>query len=872
MVNSRKRLLLLVVLVALTFVGVPAWAAPAPEKQPAAAAVNPIALRRAIEDLSATFGDRYPSGQAYLARLANLEKTKDANALAELKREALLANPLVGGRPILFVVRRQYNNHHGTEATMCQTGEVNTQFFLPGGAMKTLDPATGKVTTLIELPSGIARDPEVGFDGKRIVFSMRRDIRDDYHLYEINSDGSGLEQLTFGSRISDIQPVYMPDGQIVFSSTREPKYIPCQRHLMANLFTMNADGSNVRQLGHNTQFEGRASLMPDGRILYTRWEYVDKHYASAYGLWTMNPDGTNQALYYGGYAWQPGPVVDARIVPGTHKCVAVFSAVHELAWGAMVVFDPFRGLDGTEPIDRSWPADITPWMRDWNTVDRVGNRFDSFRGVRVKYEDPYPLSDKYFLCSRLSGAAMGIFLVDTFGNELLLHAEGPGCFDPMPIAPRERPPVVPSRIDLAKDYGTFYVQDVYQGEFMDRVERGTVKSIRIVEAPAKLTFPAWNIGDWTPSLNVDGHHPVAVNWSHYNTKRILGRVPVESDGSAYFKVPADRFVYFQLLDEHGLMVHSMRSGTSLQPGEEAGCTGCHQKQQTSPVLSAPKATIALARAPSEIEPWYGPARDFSFTAEVQPVLDRHCVRCHDDGEKAAEPNLSGDLGPAFNVAYTSLLSRSPAVWMAAEPGGKKPLVSAVGAGPIKVIAPYSWGAHRSRLIDLLREGHEDVKLDKESFDRIATWIDLNTPYYPTYATYYGANTFGRCPLSHKQLSRLGQLVAASPGGAKYQWSRVNSYDVGQLSRLIMTVGSPINFTRPEQSLCLSGFADKTDPQYVEALSIIRSGAELLEEHPRADMPHFVPCEADQRRLDYHRERVDIEARTRRAMVAGEKAP
>ena len=210
----------------------------------------------------------------------------------------------------------------------------------------------------LDVPKGIARDLEVHFDGKKVLFSMRRDIADDYHLYEMSivplgAGGGAAKQLTFAKRVSDIQPVYMPDGKIVFSSTRDPKYIPCQRHLMANLFTMNGDGTNIRQIGYNTQFEGRASLMPDGRILYTRWEYVDKHFASAYGLWTANPDGTNHALYYGGYGWQPGPVVDARIVPGSRRFVAVFGAVHGTVPQTRQLIDRqrlqvARGLDAGE--------------------------------------------------------------------------------------------------------------------------------------------------------------------------------------------------------------------------------------------------------------------------------------------------------------------------------------------------------------------------------------------------------------------------------------------------------------------------------------------------------------------------------------------
>lgn len=855
-------------------------------------------LRAAIEDLATTFGDRYPGGREFLDRLdhvlgrlpraslgensalespATLEEIGEA--FESLRREALVANPLVSGQPILFIARPQYRNEHGTEATMFQTGEVNTHCFRGGGAMKLLHLPSGDVKPLLEAPQGIIRDPEVHFDGQRILFSMRRDVDDDYHLYEIDltKKGSGpfsrngpegasqkrgltpfsLTQRTFGSRVSDIQPIYLPDDSIVFSSTRDPKYIPCQRHLMANLFRLEADGSAMRQLGFNTQFEGRASLMPDGRILYTRWEYVDKHFSSAYGLWTVDPDGTNHALYYGNYAWQPGAIADGRVIPGTGQFVAVFTSVHDLGWGAMVVVDRSRGLDGTTPVQRNWPADISPYMSEWDVEERIGNNYDSFMRLPLKYEAPYPLSEKYFLCVRqlAKGKSTGIFLVDIFGNEMLLHEEAPGCFDPMPLGPRARPPLRPSQVDTSREEGEFYVQNVYLGDYMDRVEPGSVKFLRVVEAPAKRAWVPRGMGDWAAPGSGDSHHPVAVNWHHYNNKRVLGTVPVEADGSAYFTSPAGRFVYFQLLDERGRMIHSMRSGTMLQPGERQGCVGCHENRLES-ASGVSYSAIALRRAPSKLDGWYGAARNFSYTAEVQPVLDTHCVECHDYGGEAEEFNLSGDKGLIFSHSYVNLMRSSPSYYVRAEHEGADaiPLVSTVGAGPVKILPPYTWGSNRSRLVKLLDEGHYDVTLDTESFDRIATWIDLNAPYYPSHQSYYWRNTAGRSPLDHQRLLELGKLVGESPDGAECGWSKVNEYLCQQIGQLMATYGPVVNFTRPEHSLCLTGFSGADDPQYARALELIRQGQRNLQEHPRCDMFGFLPCKAHQEQLQLLAER------------------
>ena len=710
-------------------------------------------LHAAVGDLIETFGERYPEGQSFIDELdalvnglENITVERLNSIIADfdtLRFKALTANPLVNAQPILFTVRPQYLPDHHSTATMFQNGEINTNSFRGGGALKTIHfGQNGSVRTLIDAPDGIVRDPEVGYDGEKVLASLRWNKDDDYHIYELDLHGTDLKQLTFGSQLSDIDPIYLPDGDILFVSTREPKVCQCNRHIMGNLYRMDSNGANLLQIGRNSLFEGHPAMLPDGRILYDRWEYVDKHFGPAFGLWTSNPDGTNHAVYYGNNAWSPGAIVDARLIPGTQRIITTFSSCHDRPWGAIAIVDRRLGLDGNEPVIRSWPENIRHLITNNRNYGQgksrnhpTGGQIDNFVKLKIKYEDPYPLSGKYFLCSRIiENERMGIFLLDVFGNEILLHTEGAGCYDPMPLAPRSRPPLIPSRIDYAKKEGYFYVGDVYIGSGMERVERGSVKSLRVVEAPVKLF--------WTqPNWNLDATQAPAMNFNCTNNKRILGTVPVEKDGSAYFAVPSDTFVYFQLMDENGMMIQNMRSGTTVLPGETLGCVGCHENRLTT--IENRRYPLAMRRPPSPLEPWYGSPHDFNYLTDVQPVFDENCVSCHDYGKEAGKVlNLSGDLGLAFNTSYLDLRIKSALRWFPDDPDVEKLLVKAVDDGPAEALPPYSWGSHRSRLADVIREDHYGIELDEESIDRIITWIDMNAPYYGSYASVYPNNVFG----------------------------------------------------------------------------------------------------------------------------------
>jgi hypothetical protein len=807
------------------------------------------ALAAGIRDRQRQFPEQAETCRVFASELASLNERLNAlrqsqDPLTELvgqaadlrakgealSRHFLLSHPALAGGKILYVRRQQYASDHHNTATLFQHGEINGGKFRGPSALRVLDLATGETTTLLESP-GVLRDPDVHFSGERIVFAMRHQPDDYSHIYEIRADGSGLRQLTGAPGITDIDPLYLPDGDIAFSSTREPKYCMCNRHIMANLFRMEADGANIHQIGDSTLFEGHGALLPDGRILYDRWEYVDRNFGDAQGLWTVNPDGTNHAVFWGNNTASPGAVLDARPLPDGQRVVVTLSSCHDRPWGAIGIIDRRLGVDGADPIVHTWPASA-------KELAGTGN-YDRFRSVRPRYEDPWPLAEDLFLCARTlggDGEETGIFVVDIHGNEALLQRDTPGCFDPMPLAPRPRPAVIPVRRNYQSPTGRFYVANVYQGSHLAGVERGTVKFLRVVESPEKRY--------WThPSWGGQGVHCPAVNWHSFEVKRILGTVPVEEDGSAHFEVPANAFVYFQLLDADGMMVQSMRSGTTIQPGETTGCVGCHEQRLEAPprlLQSIPRATT---RAPSTLQGWHGEPRNFSFRGEVQPVLDRHCVRCHDFGKPAADKLLlAGDREITFNAAYVDL-------W-------RTKAITCVGGGPAPVQQAYSWGSHASRLVQTLRRGHKDVQLTPEEFDRIVTWIDLNAPYYPTYASAYPANLTGRCPLDNQEMKRLTELTGIP-------FAELASFNRKQRAE--------ISFERPALSPALARIPDRDSPEYREAFALIQTGAERLTKQPRGDMPGFLACPVDVARDEKYAAREAEEIRSRAALANGGKA-
>ena len=788
----------------------------------------------AVKELGSKFAD-YPAAQ-FLGELAAVRQSGERTRLESLLHRALVReNPIVNGSEIAFAVHGKWWCDHHNTATIFQCGEVNGGFYNTEGSLRALDPKTGVVRDIVPLVKGrTIRDPEVDYDGERIVFSMRTGYADDYHIYEVKPDGSGLRQLTREKGVSDIDPVYLPDGDIIFSSTRNPKYCMCNRHIMANLYRMRANGANIHQIGVSTLFEGHSTVLADGRILYDRWEYVDRNFGDAQGLWVCNQDGTKHAIYWGNNTTSPGGVINARPLPGG-KVIAILSSCHDRPWGALGIIDRSRGIDGQEPVVRTWPAEYRACIHAGGRQD-----YDSSRTLFCKYADPYPLDSAHFLCTRQTarGDELALYYLDLHGNEVLVHRDVANVYSPVVIAQRARPRVqnVQRNFRHPNATGRFLVQDVYTGTHMQGVKRGTVKALRIVESPEKR--------NWTGPQGWQGHGEMApaMNWHSFENKRILGTVPVEKDGSAYFELPANTFVYFQALDAEGKMVQSMRSGAYVQPGELYGCVGCHENR----VVQAPPAatpTLAAQREPSKLDGAYNlrglekgtPPHFYSFQREVQPVFDRSCVKCHDYGTKGGEKlNLSGDLGAYFATSYVDLWVRGA--------------IKCIGGGPAETQPAYSWGSHASKLTKMLY-GHGSVQLSDDDRDRIITWMDINAPYYPQYETAYPATPGGRCPLTREELAKLTALTGVHIA---------NTHAARQREQL--------DFSRPECSRILRPVKGKA--AYYEALALIAQGAARLAKVPRCDMAGFVPCEKDRAREARYQRRLEAERNAYKAISEG----
>ena len=713
---------------------------PAAEAEEQLTELNIAGLRKAITDLGARYD--YPGHEDHLARLTVLERElrtrpEAADEIEQLRTEALLSdNPLLQFDKLLFVKRHTYQSNH------YYTDYINgCKHF--GGNLCVLSLADGTVTELApRLNGGIFGRCDLSFDGKRAVFGYKPRIGKGFRIWEVGLDGSGLRQITFDppdeqSRIrkyridqayhhhtDDMHPCYLPDGGICFVSTRCERGILCDTpdlFTTTTLYRMDADGRNLEVLSNGPLSEGSPSVMNDGRILYTRWEYVDKPDVVIKCLWAMFPDGSGSTEIYGNNITFPDTLLHGRAIPGSNSQFVVIGAPHmPLGVGTVIRIDT-RQSGRTRPSMTYITPNVDVRTEHGYFHKRNGRWRRDYKGPL--YTDPYPLDDKFFLVTCNPDrefndlSAYGIYLLDEFGNRVLIHRDSSiSCWQPIRAQPRKTPPVAISSRDSANTAATLIMSDVYVG--LNGVERGTIKYLRVMETLAR---PWAARRFWDGDSSYQQHAVVSMNGS-LHAKRMLGIVPVEADGSAHFTVPPDRNLYFQALDKDFMEVQRMRSFVNLRPGESRSCIGCHSPKKWTPRTWP---MLALHHRPHELRPQPGDSgpRPIHYAVDVQPILDRHCVSCHNAEKLEGDLDLSGELTTLFNRSYENLLQKDLVqVFHENEPK----------TGDASPVPPYTLGSHVSKLVQLIREGHADVNLSRSEFIRLVTWIDANSPYYGSY--------------------------------------------------------------------------------------------------------------------------------------------
>ncbi len=682
-----------------------------------------------------------------------------------------------------------------------------------GGRLCRLNLRTGEVKVLLDDPQGGVRDPQVHYDGKKILFSYRKGGETAFHLYEIRIDGGGLVQLTDGDD-NDVEPTYLPGGGILFVSSRCRRFVPCWCTPVATLYRCDADGRNVRMVSSNVEQDNTPWVLSDGRVLYMRWEYVDRSQTMFHHLWTVNPDGTGQMVFFGNQ--NAGvTMLDAKPIPGTSKVVASFSPGHGRPehMGAITVVDPNAG------------PDVLPYAR------RVSKGKSLFR-------DPYPLSEDFFLVA----GREGILLMDRDGNTELVYRlaksdAGLECHEPRPLGPRVRERIIPPRTDPAQPTGRLVLSDIYEGRNMAGIERGQIKKLLVLE---QLPKP----------VNFNGLMPYHISWMEpldiggtFTLSRVLGVVPVQPDGSAYVELPALRSLQFVALDGQGLSVKRMQSFVTLQPGETTGCAGCHEQRSHTPTFHS--SLLALGRPVSRIESFPDIPDVLDYPRDIQPILDKHCVACHRADRWEGKVDLTGDRTPLYSLSYWTVVKRRLIADGRNEPYGNR--------------APRSIGSSASRLMKLIDGRHYGAKASQREHTLIRLWIETGATYTGTYAALGSGMYPVRFPVEVIK-RRCGECHGGNPK-LKPTWQ---GYDIRPWETLPFSFGrdepplSLCNLTRPDKSVLLRAplsrkagglglckadvFADTNDADYQKMLAAVAGAAKQLNDKKRFDMPGFRPDE------------------------------
>lgn len=659
--------------------------------------------------------------------LCALGVSRGAGQAPERAERGVLASP------VLFVKRFNYQGLH-----------IYDTFYQwrPGGGIYVLEnpadlPERHRVRAVIDaatpetLGEGIYSDPSLSYDAQRLLFCFKGSAQGNTVIYEIGVDGRGLRQVTdldadgnpyrgSGGGHHDVKPCYLPDGRIVFTSTRYSGLVPCANNGVAILHVMNADGSGIRAISVNNVTEFDPCVLPDGRIMFGRWEYIDRNALVIQSLWTVLPDGRNESELFANNMVFPEAVLQAKPVPGNGALVAAAFTPHNAPpRGTIAMIDTRVGKNDPAAIVNFEAPDKPTYDRGescdpWPLSEQVV----LYSGVPPEADAPAVALETPGFRKRSNAKLNALMLIDRGGRRAVIHGDPAiDLHNPIPLVPRPLPRVSVDMTDRTQRTGRFFVNDVYVS--MPEVRRGTVKWLRVVEETSRVSASPG--GTW---MNQTFSVSAALAWS---AKIFHGVVPVEADGSVYFEAPSGRALYFQLLDGDHRLVRGMRTFIQAVPGTTRSCAGCHEYNPKA--MGPPR---LANRAPQQLrdESWGSGYLD--YTARVQPVLDAKCVSCH-GGPKgmAAGLDLSRGWTEFFNIAYEHLTARRERMYTADLIGGICAM-NGTAHWSCKVFGPYSHGSGNAPLADiLLREPHRRL-LARTERELLFAWMDSNGVYFGTW--------------------------------------------------------------------------------------------------------------------------------------------
>ncbi|MCL2305576.1 MAG: SUMF1/EgtB/PvdO family nonheme iron enzyme [Planctomycetaceae bacterium] len=746
-----------------------------------AAEPNVDAIRRAILDLIETCGEKYPGGQEYLRQLDELAKLDSETAKQELEKlrfEAVYKNnPVIDFDRILLVRRHNKGPALGFVANWESNSSLpksgyDDEIMLLDAKMPENELTPYYKPDRDTLVNHLCLD----FDASRLMFSAVGD-NDRWHLFEIK--GKEITQLTHGDKDVDFyDSCYLPDGRVMLTCTAAMVGVPCvagSSHV-ANLFLLDPQSGTVRQLAFDQEHNWNPTVKNDGRILYTRWEYIDIPHSNSRLLFHCNPDGTSQLEYYGSNSYWPNSIFYAKAIPNhPTKVIGVVTGHHDFGqMGELVIFDP--------AISRS-EAD--------GAVQRIpgyGKRVEAkvvdglTRNAWPKFVHPAPLSEKYFLVSaKLTPQSnFGIYFVDVFDNMILLkELPDNALVEPTPLKVTKRPPIIPDRIDPDRDDANIFVSNIYEGPGLKNIPPGTVKELRVFT----YHFAYHGAGGLYGSVGQDGP---------WDVRGVLGTVPVEEDGSVHFRAPANTPIGVLPLDKNGQALQLMRSWMTAMPGENLHCNGCHESQNSTPP-SLTKLPLAMQKPVAEIQPYNPPnpdgnsllqqlnVRGFSFQEQVQPILDKYCISCHNgEYENEVQTAMVQDrpVGTARDgkpfaldlrgdrqiVGWSSVIAGNcGSHWGGKWTPGYDNLQRFVRRPGIEsdygLLSPMEFAANTTELVQILKAGHYGVKLDVDSWNRLITWIDMNTPYHGNWSDINGGNQLDHIAKRRLDLAEMYGAIA-----------------------------------------------------------------------------------------------------------------